>query len=762
MHTIYDSRPLEADELWPEQVTILNSIYHHVENMIDDAGSRNWREGDNGNGAWASPEPKRTHRTLFLNGTRGIGKTSILLTALRSWNWHRISLQNSNKHNLNEDNKNNILSKFHEQGRSVLALPLLDFDQLSPKISSISWIILSFKNLVERATTMRSDLDKDRSNLLNRWQNFFKSTLTVWSPEPLSKSSSVDDYILDLQDACNGLFGIYGTWYDLIDNLIEKLHKNGDLSKNGVILVSIDDLDLNPGFILELLLAQRILWHPKLIFILSGDEERLKKSLEKELSKREESESSLLINLSTDIYDKFISRYYRISLPMATTLNAFSFSIGINYHRINHQGYLLERINSYLPNNENNEIKSFFVNLIMKNNDFERFKWRSIQFLKNEYSYEKIIISLMGIIFNDLIPNSDGEDLVNKLFQKNWFILPENNNDWIELVTIGSSEFNRFYKTDHKSSYDFFVEIDGNLFRSNLPIILDTFYHLIDTNNHNHSRITTTFPPIISILNKDYNISFILPTKRMNVSNILIYKERCEEILSKRPLSSGNYDYFFVKSWINEIIFDNAPLDDENITISNLINKTRLRLTLDSEIFLLIGLLSSPEYSFSEDISNEILEALLRQAINKKVWLNFCARLDEFRLTNIKNTLFCRNRIGNNSNQIDQNKYIEYINENFRSSPWFSKERISFNWLIDHNHAFLLLLKKTFFTKEYYHSASRVNPINLNLDLIDLFYFKSSRDFSIENQTWIGKIIDDESRAQPRKVGRVPDMPLRS
>lgn len=237
-----DTRPIAEDELRDDQSDLLTRIEERLAGIIEDSH----RLRPRGNGPWASADPDRTHRVLMIDGPRGAGKTSMLLTLIDRARRHA-------------DRPDTVWGR-------ARVMPPLDFAPHPVSIHPYAWIVQAFQPLVACA-----------EGLDERWLQLYKAALLAWSDEVgrHELSRDVHEFVLDQRDAQTGWHYLQRTWREFIDGLLAALVGAGELPDNGILVLPIDDLDLTPELAPDLVSSLRLLRHDRLVFLLTGHRDSL-------------------------------------------------------------------------------------------------------------------------------------------------------------------------------------------------------------------------------------------------------------------------------------------------------------------------------------------------------------------------------------------------------------------------------------------------------------------------------------------------------
>lgn len=257
---VVDTRPLEVGELLGFQREIIDSAHQWA---------RDIREHIQRHPSPTAPLPSdppmpvlethRVQRILLLDGERGTGKTALLLSMVDAWR--------------------------REATRTVLPVALLDFDPRPSGVGTYPWLLTAFRALARWLDEQRPGKSPGRdahwTSLRAAWEELHRKALLGWNRT--DGASSREDRVADAREADAGWSELRVSWLRFMDDLARHAEERAGLARNGLLMVGIDDLDLNERNVRDLLGALRLLSHPRLIVILTGDHHRLQKVLAREL-----------------------------------------------------------------------------------------------------------------------------------------------------------------------------------------------------------------------------------------------------------------------------------------------------------------------------------------------------------------------------------------------------------------------------------------------------------------------------------------------
>ena len=167
-----DARPIHWEQLTPEQqalVTELNTQLRGISERLP-----KWEP--KADAPWALVNPERENRVFFLDGARGSGKTSLMLTLLAGWQqqWEPLGEQ----------------AKPPFEGVKLGVLPILDFDPLPPATPLLPWLLQAFLPLVKKLSKPASRPPDPEKPLLETWRDLSEALWRGWQRRrPLSPQS---------------------------------------------------------------------------------------------------------------------------------------------------------------------------------------------------------------------------------------------------------------------------------------------------------------------------------------------------------------------------------------------------------------------------------------------------------------------------------------------------------------------------------------------------------------------------------------------
>ena len=278
-----DTSPLELDQLSDDELVVILEIEQRLREARSSALDR------------PLPERKRSHypsvqvrhpRVLLLDGGRGTGKTSLLLTMAHAWapgdacEVQKISEAPGYAKRVAALRPSNAAISHDAAAPDFVRVigRILDFDPLPASMPLIAGIVQAWRPLVDHYDSLGGpqSCHDDEKSLKDRWHELFRIAAVGWSPIP--QGQGLVEQVLDREEQVENWHSLDAAWQQFIDHVIECgrcLKKPHKLPGKPIFVIMIDDVDLQVGRISELLPALRLLYHPNVVFMVAADEEHM-------------------------------------------------------------------------------------------------------------------------------------------------------------------------------------------------------------------------------------------------------------------------------------------------------------------------------------------------------------------------------------------------------------------------------------------------------------------------------------------------------
>jgi len=231
----------------------------------------------------------RHNRVLLIDGGRGSGKTELLLTVLDFWRSYFLDEQPKGAPVYDDVDAlhPDIKASYSLRGR-VVPVGLLDLHPLPPSTNLLFHIIGRFERVVEWLEedgkaehqpaawhfSGSSELDSRKT-----WQGLLKAAAAGWDGNVKERGARLDleAYAMELEESERQRLNVVDTFAAFLDALVKDFPRRCNLNKPPMpmplFVLAVDDADMDPSRSVELLETVRMLWHPRLAFVLTGHSE---------------------------------------------------------------------------------------------------------------------------------------------------------------------------------------------------------------------------------------------------------------------------------------------------------------------------------------------------------------------------------------------------------------------------------------------------------------------------------------------------------
>ncbi len=335
-----ESRPLRQDDLTSRQRHAFDGINALLGQMVrDESGEHLAPNAQTPEGLVHAITPhidsNRENRVILIDGDRGIGKTTVLVSLID--NWRKKLLER-------------VSSSSSEDETVIVPVGLIDLLPLAKSTTLLLHVTASLEKIVDSlrsrkglpkvaATSSILATEKEDASS-SAWSQFVNVASRGWARDLRQRASSMDaeSHAIEEELAASSQLAISRIFRNLLDALISEVAPVLGAQKSKVIFVlGIDDADMNPDKCIELLHILRLLWHPQLSFLLTGDSELflhlLKQTFFQGLHQstsgefqRSDSESQAL-GIADEFYEKTIPtphRFGQLSLTRKDRIQSFS------------------------------------------------------------------------------------------------------------------------------------------------------------------------------------------------------------------------------------------------------------------------------------------------------------------------------------------------------------------------------------------------------------------------------------------------------
>jgi len=325
-----DTSPVPFEKLPPEQQAIISDVNARLTEMHEDARVHDAPRAPSKTYPWPRVIEERTNRNIVLNGQRGTGKTSLMLTLLLGW--QRDAQRTAERREIER-------RLFEGMGQRVRTLLPLDFNPLPEHLHPYTLFVQAFKPLVEaldsgqaRAQGPWAPCEREPT-IGEQWRQLHRSAELGWQGSRGS-SRDIDQHAFDSLEQDTEWILLDQRWTAFVDRLTKTLEDRGLMPPGCLLVLPVDDLDLHPSMSDDLLLAVRRIWHRRVVVLLTGDLQHLEEAVGRKLMTRAFQESSFiqqphdreirkLKRLAKDLVNKALPPRERLSVPLWSLAEAW-------------------------------------------------------------------------------------------------------------------------------------------------------------------------------------------------------------------------------------------------------------------------------------------------------------------------------------------------------------------------------------------------------------------------------------------------------
>lgn len=248
---VTEARPIPPGQLSDKEQRLIDEANNWIKQVNEDA-KRPRHDAD-------GIDENRTGRVLFIDGPRGAGKTSFLLTLLKDW----------------KDREKGTPSHIR------VLLPILDFDPLPHGLAIHSWLLEPWRKEAKRLEKEHvADGDGDLSEAL---EEVVDRVITGWTRAAIDGMGLVEKTIA-FQQQSSGWVETRALWHKFVNMAVcRSIRCSKEKCKAEhpfVFVVAVDDVDLQVEQVPQLLHALRLLHHPNVAYLITGNYDHLRFALE--------------------------------------------------------------------------------------------------------------------------------------------------------------------------------------------------------------------------------------------------------------------------------------------------------------------------------------------------------------------------------------------------------------------------------------------------------------------------------------------------
>jgi hypothetical protein len=326
-----EARPLGWERLTRDQQRVLVDIHEWLIEFIRKPIPRHPRPGRRGPFEYQEILEHRPSNVILIDGGRGSGKTSILITLLRMW--RRIASGEKLQEGSPEEGARGsqgapgpeqsgtrrrsgasaVTSKTRADSRwqrvlrqlngplfgRLIPVRALDLQPLPPSTSLLPWVAARIMELVdhledpsgkpasressEPIASWKPDWERELPSR-RAWKRLMQCAALGWNSNLPDRRGTLDpdSYAVELNQAERARLSMVDAWREFIEAVIADAHRlfPGQLHEDARLIIPIDDADMNPHRCVELLELMRSLWSPQVVFVLTGHSKLFLKTLQ--------------------------------------------------------------------------------------------------------------------------------------------------------------------------------------------------------------------------------------------------------------------------------------------------------------------------------------------------------------------------------------------------------------------------------------------------------------------------------------------------
>ncbi len=240
---------------------------------------------------------QRPSNVLLIDGERGSGKTETLLTLLGYW-LSPFDPENKDLAEIRKSVDDAVRRGANAKRATGIPVPVLDMQPLPRGTSLLMQLATRLYKLVESHAAsaphggdvppLRAPADTGQT-LRTAWQTLVRAAASAEPDGIRSRNLTPEDLADEMEAQERERASLNDGWSAFVSKLAEvdlrKLDYKGPDGGIPCLIVSIDDADMNPSRCVELLELVRSLWHPRVVFLLTGHIEMFHELLQRKFKK---------------------------------------------------------------------------------------------------------------------------------------------------------------------------------------------------------------------------------------------------------------------------------------------------------------------------------------------------------------------------------------------------------------------------------------------------------------------------------------------
>ncbi|WP_147439255.1 hypothetical protein [Corallococcus sp. CA049B] len=231
----------------------------------------------------------RHSNVLLIDGGRGSGKTSVMLSMLDLWK--KLFEESPD---LASSDWNDLQPELKKINGCLIPVAVLDLQPIPPSTSLRTWIAGRLVTLAQSAEAHQNvtkesiakkalwtPASEHEAPWRRAWRKLLNDAAAGWHDSGMDRGKiDPESLAVELEEAELARSSIVTHWRAFVDEVVNAVSEARPHTRpNARIVIPIDDADMNPRRCVELLELLRTLWHPRVVFLLTGHSDLFLKTL---------------------------------------------------------------------------------------------------------------------------------------------------------------------------------------------------------------------------------------------------------------------------------------------------------------------------------------------------------------------------------------------------------------------------------------------------------------------------------------------------
>ena len=333
-----EAQPSTYNELSKTQQRAVSSIVQYLDQFVLNAPP-----STDAKSSLFRLDLKRSSNVLLIDGERGSGKTVTLLTLL-AYLKSPFDPENKDLAAIREGVDNAVRRNADAKRATGIPVPVLDMQPLPRGTSLLMQLATRLYKLVEshpasadhRGEVPALSDHADAGQILRTaWQRLVRAAASAEPEGSRSRNLTPEDLADELEAQERERADLIECWSTFVDRAAEvdlsQLGYKGSTGGEPCLIISIDDADMNPARCVELLELVRSLWHPRVVFLLTGYTDLFHALLQRKFEKVDGLYAARAERLARLYFDKVVPKHHRFAVwaDADSALKLLSSSAGV-------------------------------------------------------------------------------------------------------------------------------------------------------------------------------------------------------------------------------------------------------------------------------------------------------------------------------------------------------------------------------------------------------------------------------------------------